>query len=198
MPLLGCCCCCCGPRRAEVGSPRTAWNGPPPSRGSPGQPRCVGGRGPVGCSRGSSRHGSRRRSQNCSRGRGRRTPHPQGAHDSGQGVGPTPVTARTELTHPFLDPRSRRFPGGGAVGTSRPRVPKTWMRERATAVRQIIMSSHRSMHPQGRTRGGRAGACPNRRGLLLDAGGTAHTYTQGRRVDGRPPPFAVCWSQCNR
>ena len=153
-PLLGCCCCCCGPRRADAGSKRTAQNGPPPSRGTPGEQHGVGRRGPGGYRRGRSLPGSRYLTQNCSRGRGRRTHHPRGAHDSGQGVGLTPGTARTELAYPFLGPRSRRFPGVGVADTSRPRVPKTWIRERATAVRQITISSHRSMHPPGRTRGG--------------------------------------------
>ena len=45
-----------------------------------------------------------------------------------------------------------RFPGGGAAWIS----AVTWIRDRATAVRQMMMSSHRSMHPQGRTGGGRS------------------------------------------
>ena len=45
-----------------------------------------------------------------------------------------------------------RFPGGGATWIS----AVTWIRDRATAVRQIMMSSQMSMHPQVRT--GRMGA----------------------------------------
>jgi hypothetical protein len=86
---------------------------------------------------------------------GRRTHHPRGAHDAGRGKkASSPGAARTRSSYPFLGHRSLRFPGDGAAGAPRPRVPKTWIRERATAVRQITISSHRSMHSPGRTRGG--------------------------------------------
>ena len=131
---------------------------------------------------------------------GRRTHHPRGAHDSGRGKkASTPGAARTRGTYSFLGHRPPRFLGVGGVGAPRPRVPKTWIRERATAVRQITISSHRSMHSPGRTRGGRELVTgPSAEVSSSAPAGPAHTYTQESRVDGRPPPFEVCWSQCTR
>ena len=126
-----------------------------------------------------------------------------------EGGGPTTLEGRTtpggerrqarpaphelKSSYPFLVDRFHRFPGGGAP---RPRVPKTWIRERTTAVRHRTISSHRSMHPPGRTRGGRELVTdPSAEVSSSAPAGHAHTYTQQRRVDGRPPPVGVCWSQ---
>ena len=65
-----------------------------------------------------------------------------------------PAPHEHKRSYPFLGHRSLRFPGVGAAGATRPRDPRTWIKERATAVRHTTMSSHRSMHTPGRTRGG--------------------------------------------
>jgi hypothetical protein len=51
-----------------------------------------------------------------------------------------------------------RFPGGGGPWVS----AVAWTRDRATAVRQRMMSSQMSMHPQVRTGGMGAGVGPER------------------------------------